>query len=455
MMEKEEKQIKRKPKKEETIQTQPKNSKNKIENILVSKWFHILIIVLGSIFILLGAFHTEVWFDESYTIALVSHNISDIIRIDSNDVHPVLYYLLLKAATCIFGNSILVARLFSVFAGIIVGILGFTHIRKDFGPKVGLAFSFLMYFLPFMCMYGMEIRMYSWTMLFTTLSGIYAYRSIKYDKKRNWFLFAMFSLCAAHCHYYGLVAVAIVNALLLFHILFSKKLYEEKIPYYTSYENFLEQKKKLKKKYIIRFLVSAIIEIIGYLPWLFIFLTQAGKVSESYWIPFNWQDSIAAPLGVQFNGRLSVTISAIFALIMYIYLIYKVICLKKQKQNLIIIWYCLLVHFILFFSMLLVTIFIRPIMYYRYMLITSGIFLFPFAYVLLNNPTKMQKIISSIVVIIILGLSIYNNSIIINENYDKTNGEEISYIKEQYQEGDIILYGDYFHASNIFVQMPE
>ena len=79
MMEKEEKQIKRKPKKEETIQTQPKNSKNKIENILVSKWFHILIIVLGSIFILLGAFHTEVWFDESYTIALVSHNISDII----------------------------------------------------------------------------------------------------------------------------------------------------------------------------------------------------------------------------------------------------------------------------------------------------------------------------------------------------------------------------------------
>ena len=217
------------------------------------------------------------WFDESYTIALVSHDISEIIRIDSNDVHPVLYYLLLKAVTCIFGNSILVARLFSVSAGILIGILGFTHIRKDFGPKVGLAFSFLMLFLPFMAMYGMEIRMYSWTMLFTTLSGIYAYRSIKQEKKRNWLLFAIASLCAAHCHYYGLVAVAIINALLLLHILFSQKMYEEKIPYYTSYEDFLIQKKKLKKKYIFRFLFAAIVEIIGYLPWLFVFLTQARK----------------------------------------------------------------------------------------------------------------------------------------------------------------------------------
>lgn len=140
---------------------------------------------------------------------------------------------------------------------------------------------------------------------------------------------------------------------------------------------------------------------------------------------------------------------------MYSYLIYQIICHKKQKKNLTIIWYCLLVHYILFFSMLIVTIFIRPIMYYRYMLITSGIILFPFAYFLFSNSTKHQKIISSIVVMIILGLSIYNNSIIIEENYDSTNGEEVRYIQEQYKEGNMILYQDYFHASNIFVQMPE
>ena len=248
-----------------------------MKKIIESKWFHILIIIAGSIFILLGAFHTEVWFDESYTIALISHDFSEIVQIDAKDVHPVLYYFLLKIVTSIFGNSILIARLFSVLAGILIGILGFTHIRKDFGPKVGLAYSFLMLYLPFMAMNGMEIRMYSWTMLFTTLSGIYAYRSIKQEKKKNWIFFALFSLCAAHCHYYGLIAVAIINALLLLHIIFSQRFYEEKIQSYTSYENFLIQKKQLKKKYIIRFGLTALLEIIGYLPWLFIFLEQARK----------------------------------------------------------------------------------------------------------------------------------------------------------------------------------
>ena len=95
-----------------------------MKKIIESKWFHILIIIAGSIFILLGAFHTEVWFDESYTIALISHDFSEIVQIDAKDVHPVLYYFLLKIVTSIFGNSILIARLFSVLAGILIGILG-------------------------------------------------------------------------------------------------------------------------------------------------------------------------------------------------------------------------------------------------------------------------------------------------------------------------------------------
>jgi hypothetical protein len=124
-----------------------------MKKIIESKWFHILIIIAGSIFILLGAFHTEVWFDESYTIALISHDFSEIVQIDAKDVHPVLYYFLLKIVTSIFGNSILIARLFSVLAGILIGILGFTHIRKDFGPKVGLAWQCMVWKLE--CIVGL------------------------------------------------------------------------------------------------------------------------------------------------------------------------------------------------------------------------------------------------------------------------------------------------------------
>ena len=76
--------------------------KEKLKVVIEAKWFHIAIIVLSSIFILLGAFHTEVWFDEAYTMALVRHDFGEIIRIDSGDVHPVLYYLILKAFTLVY-----------------------------------------------------------------------------------------------------------------------------------------------------------------------------------------------------------------------------------------------------------------------------------------------------------------------------------------------------------------
>ena len=58
-------------------------------------------------------------------------------------------------------------------------LLGYTHVRKDLGEKAGIVFSFLAFFLPIMCIYANEVRMYAWTMLFVSLMFIYAYRVAK------------------------------------------------------------------------------------------------------------------------------------------------------------------------------------------------------------------------------------------------------------------------------------
>ena len=121
--------------------------KEKLNQVIETKWFHIALILLGIIFILIGAFHTQIWYDEAYTMALIRHNYSEIIEIDSQDVHPVFYYLMLKTVMLIFGDSILVARLFSLVATVLTASLGYTHIRKDFGTKVGVIFTFLNFFL--------------------------------------------------------------------------------------------------------------------------------------------------------------------------------------------------------------------------------------------------------------------------------------------------------------------
>ena len=175
-------------------------------------------------------------------------------------------------------------------------------------------------------------------MLLVALAAIYAYRISKENKVKNWALFVIFSLGAAHCHYYGLVTVAIINGLLFLYILFSKKLYENT--------------NKTKKNYLIPFAITAVVQILGYLPWLFVFLKQATSVSKGYWIPLSWGETVAAPLGIQFYGKISIGVAAVYTLIMYAYLIYQMICSKKQKQKNGVLYLCLAVHFILYFSSL-------------------------------------------------------------------------------------------------------
>ena len=70
----------------------------------------------------------------------------------------------------------------------ILGILGYTNIRKDFGEKTGILFSFFTYFLPIMNTYAQEIRMYTWSCLIVTLMAIYGYifyKSVKTNNSKN------------------------------------------------------------------------------------------------------------------------------------------------------------------------------------------------------------------------------------------------------------------------------
>ena len=67
----------------------------KLKHIFKLKYMHIAIIILGTIFIALSIFHTNMWFDESYTIGIVRHSFSEIWNITSFDVHPPFYYFCL------------------------------------------------------------------------------------------------------------------------------------------------------------------------------------------------------------------------------------------------------------------------------------------------------------------------------------------------------------------------
>ena len=190
---------------------------------------NIIIIILGSIFILLSIFHSNIWFDEAYSVGIANQSFIDIWKIGGHDVHPVLYYWMLRCICVLTNGSIIAYRVFSAVAIIILGILGYTHIRKDFGEKTGFLFSFFTYFLPMMAVYANQIRMYSWAILIVTILAIYAYRIYKGDNcKKNWIIFVLTSLSSIYIHYYGLMAAGIINLFLFIYFIKNKKVRRRK-----------------------------------------------------------------------------------------------------------------------------------------------------------------------------------------------------------------------------------
>lgn len=415
----------------------------KKENIL--KWVHLLVIILGIIFIFIPAFHTSLWFDESYSVAIAKHSFSDIWVITGNDVHPALYYWLLHIVYLIFGQNILMYRLFSVLAIAILGIIGFTHIRKDFGEKTGILFSFLVYFLPIMNTYAGELRMYSWSCLIVTLMAIYAYRLYKNVKDseekgrtKNLILFGIFSICCCYIHYYALVTTGLVNLLLLI---------------------FLIKNRKENKSTLIKFLILAAVQIVLYIPWLIYFVGQLKHVDGGFWITIGWPNTPVEALSVQFRRQLDTVFSFDFntilaliaAILMYIYIGWKIYVLKKQGESIKPAILAGGVYLGVIGIILIISI-VMPLLFSRYLLVITGVYAFALAFIMSK---EKNKIITIFICIVILALGIKSNVENIILNYNSNNTDVYDYIKENIQEGDIIVYSNIGNGGVVAAYFPE
>ncbi len=394
--------------------------KKKKDKILI---LNIIIIILGTIFISLGAFHTNIWFDESYSVAISNHSFSEIWNIGGNDVHPVFYYMMLKIVSLIFGNNILVFRLFSIVPIVILSILGITHIRKDYGERTGIIFSFLTLFLPIIAAYSSEIRMYTWVMLFVTITAIYANRIYKNELSiKNWVIFALFSLLSAYTHYYGLMFAGIINVILFIYLL---------------------KNRKGKNKDLKIFIIQAVVECLLYVPWLYYFIKQLTSVGGGYWIKLEFPDTLYNVLGIQYMGSLSNIFGFCFAICLYIYLGFVIYRCKKERISVKNARNSLLLYVLIVFIAFLISL-KSPILYPRYLMAITGLLIFFIADIMAKEKSKY---ITIEICIIIFVTSLISNIDIINNNYDNTNMKQIEYLEENIKDDDIIVYSNIGNGS--------
>jgi hypothetical protein len=402
----------------------------KIKNI------HIAIIIAGIIFNCISIFHPNLWFDEAYSVGIANKSFVSIWTIGGNDVHPVLYYwilhiiyLITKAFGVGINGTIIAYRVFSAVCISLLGILGFTHIRKDFGEKTGAFFSFFSYFLPVMCIYAAEVRMYSLAILLVSILAIYAYRLFKNENDtKNWFIFGLTSLACIYVHYYGLMAAGIINCVLLFY--------------------FVKQK---KTKAIIKILTSGVIQLLAYIPWIMYFMKQLKNVSGGFWIGFEFPKTLFQLIGTQFSGNLKEIIGFIFAILMYVYVIYKVIkkksdskAIKNKKSEEENQDKFALISIGIYFSVILAAVLITAVMktsilYYRYLFVITGLFIFFISYYVAK---EKNKIIVGMICLATVVLGIWSNVMQIKEAYNKENMTPIAYLQENVQKDDVILFDE-------------
>lgn len=208
----------------------------------------------------LRIFNDSISGDEGFSLMLLKMDIPAMISTTAADVHPPLYYLLYQFFALFGGYSAVAGRVFSFLAIVVTAVIGNTYIRKRFGISAAAIFLVLLTFTGNCMELVVEIRMYTWSMLFVTVAALFAYELIREKKFYKWAGLSIFGLAAAYSHYYALIMVAFIY-LFLFVVLIIQD-----------------------KKNILECFLCAVFAAVVYFPWLLILIRQFGTVSENYWI---------------------------------------------------------------------------------------------------------------------------------------------------------------------------
>ncbi|MCK4745229.1 glycosyltransferase family 39 protein [Candidatus Parcubacteria bacterium] len=399
-----------------------------------------------------GFYQREFWFDEAFTGILVKLGWGEMFYNIAADVHPPLYYVLLKIWGTLFGFSDIVLRSFSVFLSMLLIAVFYFFAKESIKDKKMLfPLLFLASINPFLRQFAQEARMYMLFAVFTLLSAFFFWRLIKkkeFFKNRDWLYFSIFSSLSFLTHYFSLfVFISFFAALFLFYF----------------------QKQKLKLKEIFCFYMKFFaIPIITFILWLPFFVKQIKP--NLGWIPpvefdilprafFTFlfgsdQGVLGIPNIANFNFILN---SNEIALLIFFVLLILAVSINKKTDKFF------LFNFMLVFIPIFLTIFVSKILH-RHMFVTRYfLFCVPFLItILLIYFSKFKsKVFYSIIIIWVL-LSFNTAKHIPATNYrelaKKTENiaatDPFMYLVSKFYINDNVLLFNFNNPNNDFSDWP-
>lgn len=374
---------------------------------------------------LLNIEQKNMWFDEVYTWHLSQKTIKEIFIGSAGDIHPPLFYILLKYWTYLFSDTVFSMRLLSVLLGVFSLVFIYKISIRILKSDYLVLFVFILYALsPLNIYYSQEVRMLNLN-LFLCLGSVYFF--LKYTESqvyRNGLPYLLFSILAVYTHYFA------------FLVIFTQVLI-------VLYNYFRKKDAQLLKRYP----VYIIAILIMYVPWIPVMLSQVSKgqpwrTEQSALMvfknSFEYFKETFFSYYIYYETLTWVYISLAATLLLILYLCFNAFRLKSNKfntpeqRNLL---YVVLFFFIPLAAGIAISL-KNSILLSRYLSIIVPYLLISLtALTFLFYKQKTAVIILSIIILISgMGVKIHFENSFKNNDYRKV----ISYIEQNYDRNDMI-----------------
>jgi len=382
------------------------------------KYYIYLILLLGFVLRLRNILNRDFWYDEAFTGVTVKANFWEMIKITINDVHPPLYYILLKMFSY-FGNySVFSIRFFSVILGILGIWAVYLFTKELFNKKAALFASLITAISPFAIQYSQEGRMYAMLSFFALMGAYFFFRGLRTQKKKYFIFWGIFLGFSALTHYMGFIYSLIFYLVFVSHNFFHQN--DGKISIKKILLNFLPSK---------GLMIGALSAVVVFSFWIKTFVNHLmySGLNNMHWVrPASFSDIFTnvqififgSPLGELSAGMPNpnavshVSSSSIIVGIVLLFGFLIPYLIKKEKEK---ISYILIMSFGFMLLIYIISLLGDDYFVSRYLII-AAYFIFIFIGVWLSNVNWKISFFAIAVYVFLLAN-------IMNLNYSKGYGE--------------------------------
>ena len=402
------------------------------DKILPNKYliFNIFLLAVCLFLVFFNIGRESIWADEAYSATITEHSFFKVWELTAKDCHPPLYYLALKAFSIFFGRSIDVLRCFSALGFFALFCMSFGPVRRIFNQKTACIFAFLITLSSALLGFARETRMYTWASFFVLACMFYGYLFVQNKKLPDQIKFILCTVCAAYTHYYALVCVFFICLFLLMWVIYKKK------------------------KQLPVFIISGVIIVLLYLPWLLTFLNQLKKYSADFWIAPLTYNTIANAFSAAYNLKFNFSVyGPLLIIVAFSVSVFGIIrSFKNHNPVKMLLVIGLLSYITTILTIIIFSVHIRPILHAQYMTLLTGLILMVSAFGI-SKITKRKYFIGVCSVFLFLTFPAILSMYVLR--FNGPMNEITEYVNSEIETNDAFIHFDELTLSPFAYSFPD